>query len=188
MSDAEHSHSEDDHSDSGLDPILTGFGVLAVVAGLTLTAVLMAGRPKYDKTDLRTVRDLKANQVASLQAKPAWGDKEKGVVTLPVARAAEVVLQEIQRDPNTATREGAPVVGASGAGSSELGAAGLGSGGAPGAAPAMAPVVGAAGAAAAPAEQPEKPKGKKGAHHGAHQGAPKKAAGAAPGSPAAAPH
>lgn len=131
---------EETHSDEGLEPILTGFGVLAVVAGLTVTAVLMAGRPKYDRTDLRTIEDLKAAQIAEMEAEPAWVDKEKGTVSLPVSRAAKLVVAEIQRNPSLAT-QGEPLPAAT-----EAGAAGAGAGGAPGAAGATS----AAGGEAAP--------------------------------------
>jgi len=149
---------EETHSDSGLDPILTGFGVLAVVAGLTVTAVLMAGRPKYDRTDLRTIEDLKAAQVASAEADPAWVDKEKGIASIPVSNAARIVVAEIQRDPSLAT-QGEPLPAAT-----DDGAAGGGAGGATGAAgetsaagatgEAGAESLGAGGAASAEGDEP----------------------------------
>jgi hypothetical protein len=51
----------------------------------------------------RPVRDLTAEQLGKLNAPPAWSDKAKGLVSLPVERAMEVVVADLARDPNTAT-------------------------------------------------------------------------------------
>jgi hypothetical protein len=49
------------------------------------------------------VRNLTAEQLGRLNAPPAWSDKAKGLVSLPVERAMEVVVADLARDPNTAT-------------------------------------------------------------------------------------
>jgi hypothetical protein len=164
--------SDEEHTEGALSPIITGFGVLATVGGLTLAAVLLAGRPKYDRTDLTSIADLKANQRAELTQDPAWVDKEKGIVSIPIARAQELVIGEIQRDPANATQgEALPVTtaGAAGAGAvpgSETAAAGA----------AGVLAEGTSNPAEAPAEPPSKA-GKKKA------GKAPKAKAAAPGAP-----
>jgi hypothetical protein len=51
----------------------------------------------------RPARDLQAEQLGKLNAPPAWADKGKGLIALPVERAMEVVVADLARDPNTAT-------------------------------------------------------------------------------------
>jgi hypothetical protein len=49
------------------------------------------------------VQKVKEAQRAKLNAPPAWADRGKGLVSMPIERAKELVLTDLARDPNTAT-------------------------------------------------------------------------------------
>jgi hypothetical protein len=46
---------------------------------------------------------MKAEQRAKLEAAPTWADQSKGVVTVPIEHAMQLVTSEIERDPTLAT-------------------------------------------------------------------------------------
>lgn len=53
-------------------------------------------------------RDLHQEQSGKLSANPAWTDKGKGLVSIPIERAKMKVLAELARDPSSATPPAPP--------------------------------------------------------------------------------
>jgi hypothetical protein len=93
----------------GLIATITIVGALLVIAiAAALTALVRSesttfGLESGAYADLGTVKRLKAEQKAKLEAPIAWTDKAKGKVALPIERAMELVQNDIQRDPFAAT-------------------------------------------------------------------------------------
>jgi len=100
---------EPDDIDVGLIATITIVGALLVVAiAAALTALVRSESMLYGLeagtyANLGTVRRLKAEQRAKLEAPVAWGDKAKGQVLIPIDRAMDIVQKDIQRDPFLAT-------------------------------------------------------------------------------------
>jgi hypothetical protein len=87
--------------------VLVGsFAMIAISAAVT--AMVRAQTNEVDRerprhADLHTVVDLKKAQHDDLAAAPAWIDKSKGSVKVPLDVAKKLVLDEIQKDPKTAS-------------------------------------------------------------------------------------
>ena len=75
------------------------FGVTALVRNEEQAAVITKGTT----ANLRPYRDLKAKQEAVLNADAAWVDRTRGVVSVPIGRAMELVVSDVRRDPTMAT-------------------------------------------------------------------------------------
>lgn len=149
-------------------------GICAFVTALVRHEVSSETERKEAGAD-RQLRDVAAAQKAKLAAPPAWVDKGKGLVSLPIDRAKELVLGDLARDPNSATPP-PPVPPDAGAATD----ANLGDAGAEAADAGVAPEAGAAEQSAVEGGAPKENQG------GASQPAEKKAE-ATPEAPAPAP-
>jgi hypothetical protein len=100
---------EPDDVNVGLVATVTLVGAFLVLAiALSLTALVrseatLRGNESGAFADLGAVHRLKAEQRAKLEASPAWLDRAKGEVALPIYRAMEMVTADIQKDPSHAT-------------------------------------------------------------------------------------
>lgn len=100
---------EPDDLNVGLIATITIVGALLVIAiAAALTALVRSESANFGfesgaYADLGTVKRLKAEQKAKLEAPIAWADKAKGKVAVPIERAMELVQNDIQRDPFAAT-------------------------------------------------------------------------------------
>jgi hypothetical protein len=77
---------------------LASVGIAGAVSAFT-SPDLEASRGKGDKA----VSELKSQQRAALSAPAAWVDPGKRHVSMPIERAMEVVVEELQRNPASAT-------------------------------------------------------------------------------------
>jgi len=148
----------EDHSDSGLIATIAIVGGLSVVViALSMNAlvrdevnhVLEGGTANLD-----TVRDLKNQQTTALNEPAHYVDKSKGVVSLPIDRAMQLVVADLQKNPQSAT-PAAPATAAPAGSAAPPGSAAPD--GATGAAPAGAAPAGAV-PPVMPAGQPGTPK------------------------------
>jgi hypothetical protein len=102
---------EPDNTNVGLIATVVVVGALLVVStAAALTAMVrtesaLHGTEVGAYANLGTVKRLKADQAAKLEASPAWANKEKGLVSLPIDRAMGLVTSEISKNPNLATPE-----------------------------------------------------------------------------------
>jgi hypothetical protein len=102
-------NTEPDDINVGLIATVAVVGALLVFAiALALTALVRSesserGTSVGAYSDLGTVARLKAEQRAKLEAAPAWADRAKGEVAVPIDRAMEMVTADIRKDPNRAT-------------------------------------------------------------------------------------
>jgi hypothetical protein len=100
---------EPDDINIGLVATVTLVGAFLVLAiALALTALVRSesarrGNESGAYADLGAVRRLKAEQRAKLEASPAWLDRAKGEVAVPIDRAMAMVTADIRKDPNHAT-------------------------------------------------------------------------------------
>lgn len=72
-----------------------------VAAALGITALVRSEQGELgkvrDEPITRAYRSLRADQERSLNAPPAWVDREKGLVSLPIDRAIALTVQDIRR-------------------------------------------------------------------------------------------
>jgi hypothetical protein len=100
---------EPDDLNVGLIATVAVVGALLVLAiALTITALVRSESASYGDeigtfANLGEVARMKAEQRAKLEAAPAWADKAKGQVTLPIDRAMALVTGEIAKNPYRAT-------------------------------------------------------------------------------------
>ena len=109
---AEHQQTtEPDNTNVGLIATVVVVGALLVVSTAAALTALVRTESSAHGTEvgayanLGTVKRLKANQVAKLEASPAWSDKEKGLVSVPIDRAMGLVAGELAKNPAMATPE-----------------------------------------------------------------------------------
>jgi hypothetical protein len=87
--------------------VLVGsFAMIAISAAVT--AMVRAETNKIDRerprfADLDTVVELKKAQQAELLSAPAWVDKSKGTVKVPIDLAKQLVVKELQENPAAAS-------------------------------------------------------------------------------------
>lgn len=91
-----------DHVNSGAIATMFALTALATVAAaLGITALVRSEQGELgsvrDEPISRAYRSLRAEQETSLKAPPAWVDREKGLVSLPIDKAMELTLQDIRR-------------------------------------------------------------------------------------------
>jgi hypothetical protein len=100
---------EPDDLNVGLISTVAVVGALLVLAiALTITALVRSETASYGDeigayANLGGVARVKAEQRAKLEAAPAWSDKSKGQVSLPIDRAMALVTAEIAKNPYLAT-------------------------------------------------------------------------------------
>ena len=122
---------ESDNVNSGALGTLVAVGTFAMLGiSLVVTALVraeMAGElEKKEVSADRPYRDLVAEQQAQLQAPAAYKDRGRGLVSLPIDRAMDLVVSGLAKDPNSATPP-PPVGGSSGSAATEAGgSAGMG--------------------------------------------------------------
>lgn len=100
---------EEDRIDTGvlltIGTVLT-IGVVGVALALTALVRDEAESLEAEKgvtANLRPIQELNKEQRQLLEGTPTWVDKAANQVTLPLARAQSLVLDEIKKDPNKAT-------------------------------------------------------------------------------------
>lgn len=102
-------NTEPDNVNVGLVATVTLVGAFLVLAiALALTALVRSESTSRSNdvggnADLGTVRRLKEEQRAKLEASPAWLDRAKGQVAVPIERAMQKVTADLRKDPNLAT-------------------------------------------------------------------------------------
>jgi hypothetical protein len=102
-------NTEPDDLNIGLIATVVVVGALLVLAiAIALTALVRSESIRFGESvgtfaNLGTVKRLKEEQRAKLSASPAWVDKGKGVVAMPIDRAMELVAGEIRTNPTLAT-------------------------------------------------------------------------------------
>ncbi|HVY26257.1 MAG TPA: hypothetical protein VHB79_06875 [Polyangiaceae bacterium] len=147
---------ESDNVNSGALGTLLSVGAVATLGiALVVTALVRTEvAEEHDKKDVsadRPLLDLVAEQKAKMNAPAAYVDRGRGLVSLPIERAMELVVGNLKKDPNSATPP-APAAAGSGGSGGEAAAAG-GSGGTGGSGGEAAAAGGTAGAEAAPANE-----------------------------------
>jgi hypothetical protein len=133
---------EPDDINVGLVATIAIVGALLVVAiSAALTALVRSESTTYGfetgtYANLGAVKRLKTEQHAKLEQPIAWSDKAKQLAALPIERAKEIVVQDVQRDPFSATiAPPATAAAAQAAAAAPSGVAPAGSQAAPGTAP-----------------------------------------------------
>ena len=102
---------EPDNTNVGLIATVVVVGALLVVStAAALTALVRTESAAYGTevgayANLGTVKRLKAEQAAKLEANPGWSDKDKGLVSLPIDRAMGLITAELSKNPSLATPE-----------------------------------------------------------------------------------
>lgn len=100
---------EPDNINVGLVGTITVVGALLVVAiAAALTALVRSESTTYGNqvgafANLGTVKRLKDEQREKLESPPAWSDRERGLVSVPIDRAMGLVTADIRKDPYLAT-------------------------------------------------------------------------------------
>jgi hypothetical protein len=124
----------DSVSTDAIGTLVVVLALAVVVVALGVTAFVRSEQNELDasrgtQANLRPLRELRASQLAELSAAPAWIDREKGVVSVPIQRAMELTLEQARsasRAPSAsadAAVGGAPLPGAT---TPTIGAAGAG--------------------------------------------------------------
>jgi hypothetical protein len=117
---------ESDNVNSGALGTLVAVGTFAMLGiSLIVTALVRAEMAeelmKKEVAADRPYRDLVAEQTAQLSAPAAYKDRGRGLVSLPIDRAMELVVSSLVKDPNSATPP--PPIGGSGGSGGSAGAA-----------------------------------------------------------------
>jgi hypothetical protein len=99
---------ETDKVNTGALATLTLVGTAATVA-IALAVTALVRNEAHSVTAERSavsdaeVRKLKESQLESLNAGPAWSDRTRTKVSLPIERAMGLVVSDLQKDPRKAT-------------------------------------------------------------------------------------
>jgi hypothetical protein len=84
--------------------VLFGVGlVVAILAALVRREQAMNEGSKEEVASTRAVQELFLAQRAELAEEPEWVNKKAGILSIPVERAMDLVVEEIRRDPTLAT-------------------------------------------------------------------------------------
>jgi hypothetical protein len=86
--------------------LATTIGIVAIATlgtALTVTSLVrqeskVLGDARQGTQD-RGLRDLRADQLGVLEAAPSWKDRAAGVVTLPIGRAMDWMVEAVRKDP-----------------------------------------------------------------------------------------
>src|SRR5258708_33529897 len=109
MSSANKETTGPDNISVGLVGTITVVGALLVWStAAAITALVRSESNAYGNevgaySNLGSVRRLKDEQRAKLEAPPGWSDRGKGLVSMPIDRAMTAVATEIQKNPYLAT-------------------------------------------------------------------------------------
>ncbi len=108
-SQANKENTEPDNINVGLVATITVVGALLVVStAAAVTALVRSESNAYGNevgaySNLGSVKRLKQEQRAKLEAAPGWSDRSKGLVSMPIDRAMTTVVTDIQKNPFFAT-------------------------------------------------------------------------------------
>lgn len=87
--------------------VAVGAIVLVVIVGVLSALVRQEVQADVERkggaVNVRPYQDLRAAQQAELAEEAKWTDKGKGILSIPIDRAMEVVVQDLRRDPSLAT-------------------------------------------------------------------------------------
>jgi hypothetical protein len=127
-------------------------GIALFVTSLVREETKVLGDVRQGTQD-RGIRELRADQLSVLDAAPTWKDKATGIVTLPIARAMDWMVEAVRKDPKALSPWHPPKPEALGGAGPESADASepAGSGGAASVKPAEAPKKAASTASPAPA-------------------------------------
>lgn len=73
-------------------------GIALYVTSLVREETKVLGETRQGTQD-RGLRDLRADQLGVLEAGPSWKDRATGVVTLPIGRAMDWMVEAVRKDP-----------------------------------------------------------------------------------------
>jgi hypothetical protein len=129
---------ESDNVNSGALGTLLAVGLFSVI-GIAFVVTALVRSEMADEAEKKEVsadrpyRDLVAEQGAKMNAPATYVDRGRGLVSLPIDRAMEVVVEGLKKDPNSATppapaAAGSGGMGGSGGASAEAGGTGGGGG------------------------------------------------------------
>src|SRR5437879_3141031 len=109
---AEIEATETDKVNTGALGTLVAVGLFAMISICAAVTALVrhdmdAEQSEKDADSNQTVVALKAQQRGVLDAPPAYVNRGKGVVSLPIETAKQVVVAELERDPGSATPQAA---------------------------------------------------------------------------------
>jgi hypothetical protein len=79
-------------------------GISFAVTALVRSEVSLEEEEKGSAANVRPYRELRTKWQQELTTKPTWASQAKGSVTLPIDRAMELTLHDIQKNPALATR------------------------------------------------------------------------------------
>jgi hypothetical protein len=126
---------ESDNVNSGALGTLVAVGTIAFF-GIALVVTALVRSEMADEAEKKDVgadrpyRDLVAEQKAKLDAPAAYVDRGRGLVSLPIERAMELVVSNLKKDPNSATPPAPAAAGSGGAEAATAGSGGTGGAGA----------------------------------------------------------
>jgi hypothetical protein len=113
---------ENDKVNTGALGTLVAVGLFATLSIALAVTALVRYSVQGVVDDRQTLaqqpyRDLRHEQTEKISANPAWTDKGKGLVSIPIERAKLKVLTELARDPSSATPPAPPSAAPAPAGS-----------------------------------------------------------------------
>jgi hypothetical protein len=122
---------ESDNVNSGALGTLLSVGAVATLGiALVVTALVRTEiADEHEKKDMsadRPLLDLVAEQRAKMNAPAAYVDRGRGLVSLPIERAMELVVGNLKKDPNSATPPAPAAAGSGGSGGETAAAGGTG--------------------------------------------------------------
>ena len=99
---------EDEVGTGAIGTMVAVLALAVVVIGLGVTALVRTEQSALSASretgaNLRPIRELRAVQLAELNGGPAWLDKAKGSISLPITRAMELVVDEVRSQQQAAT-------------------------------------------------------------------------------------
>ena len=100
---------ESDSVNTGALGTIVAVGALVTLAvALAVTALVRSAEQsvaaeRNSTVNPRPFRELHAEQQGQLNQPPAWVDKAKGVVSIPISSAMDLVVSDYTRDPHLAT-------------------------------------------------------------------------------------
>jgi hypothetical protein len=82
---------------------LSMLGISAAVTALVRYEAETTTNAKGGMANLRGIQDLRRSQTGELEQQVRWTDRSKGLIGMPLERAMQLVVDDLKRDPNTAT-------------------------------------------------------------------------------------
>lgn len=92
----------------GLVLALAVVGVALAVTALVRSESEQLEAEKGATANLRPLQELQKEQETALQAAPTWWDKEAQLVSVPIDRAKQLMLEDLKKDPRKATAPAPP--------------------------------------------------------------------------------